>query len=347
MKDSQFAGLTSVEVLTLGREKAQSIKTEIRKVVKGVEMDPLIDILVVARFVTKGHVIARAAVGVGKTITLRAYAKATRGEFSRVQCRADMLPSEITGYEMPNLKTGEIEVRDGPLFRKNVVLVDEINRATPVAQAPFLEAMEEQSLTVGKTTFKLEPDFQVLATRNPQEHEGTFDLPEAQLDRFFAQPLVEDPSEDTIMQILGDPDISEVDELLMRIDPIITPEQILIIRKAIKTIHVDQRLDRYIARLRAATWKHPLIAWGASPRGAICLKQAAKVAAFLAGPREDEEFGQGFFVTPDDVQRYAVDILAHRIFKKPERRIDSQAISTREIVQELITEGSPNEVKFD
>ena len=323
------------DILTQGRIITSAMETEVKKVVYGPELHALTDILILAVF-ADSHLVVRAPVGLAKTLACTALAQTIGGVFTKRQFRPDMLPSELSGFEIFNQQTQEFEVRHGPLFGANVFLADEINRGTPKAQAALLEAMEERHLTVGKYVYPLEQVFLVLATRNPMEHEGTYNLPEAQLDRFLAQPVIRTINEDTGMQVLSDPDFwRSASARLQRVERVTTPEEIVAVREAIFTkIHVEERLDRYIWHLVEATWKHNLVAYGSSPRGAINLKKAAMVAAFRAG-RE--------FASPEDVGRYAIDILAHRIFLKPEVRFDPQvAKSPASVVREVL-----DVVKYD
>ncbi len=333
--ESRFSNLNRQEILAFGRTVAGAIETEVKKVVYGPELHALTEILILAVF-ADGHVVVRAPVGLAKTLACTALAQTIAGVFNKRQFRPDMLPSELSGFDIYNQQTQAFEVRHGPFFGTNIFLADEVNRGTPKTQAALLEAMEERHLTVGNKVYKLEPVFLVLATRNPMEHEGTYQLPEAQLDRFLAQPIIHDISEDTGLQVLSDPDFWRgATDRLQRVKPVTNPEEIIAIREAIFTsIHVEPRLDRYIWRLREATWKHDLVAYGSSPRGAINLKKAAMVAAFRAG-RE--------YATPEDVARYAVDVLAHRIFLKPEVRYDPQlAKSPAEVVQEVLDAVKPD-----
>ncbi len=323
------------KTLELGRTVAAAIETEIKKVVYGPELHALTDILILAVF-ADSHIVVRAPVGLAKTLACTALAQTIGGTFNKRQFRPDMLPSELSGFEIYNQQTLQFEVRHGPLFGANVFLADEINRGTPKAQAALLEAMEERHLTVGNKVYRLEPVFLVLATRNPMEHEGTYQLPEAQLDRFLAQPIINDITEETGLEVLSDTDFwRSASDRLQRVKPVTNPEEVVAIREAIFAgIHVEPRLDRYIWRLRDATWKHDLVAYGASPRGAINLKKAAMVAAFRAG-RE--------YAAPEDVAHYAVDILAHRIFLKPEVRYDPQlAKSPAKVIREVLDAVKPD-----
>ncbi|MBI1871863.1 AAA family ATPase [Candidatus Collierbacteria bacterium] len=334
MEKERFSELSGPEVLEMGRRVDQAIQTEIFKVVYGPELQALTDILILAIF-TDSHVVVRAPVGLAKTLACSAMAQTIGGTFNKRQFRPDMLPSELSGFEIFNQQTQAFEVRHGPLFGANVFLADEINRGTPKAQAALLEAMEERHLTVGNNVYQLEPVFLVLATRNPMEHEGTYQLPEAQLDRFLAQPIIRDITEETGLSVLSDPDFwRSASKRLQRVNQVTTPEEIVAIREAIFTnIHIEPRLDSYIWRLRDATWKHELVAYGSSPRGAINLKKAAMAAAFRAGRS---------YAIPEDIQRYAVDILAHRIFLKPEVRYDENAKSPAGVIREVLNAVKPD-----
>lgn len=305
---------TDDQILVEGLKLLNDVQSEIARFVFGDEIRKLVEFLLMAGL-ANGHVLIRAHLGIGKTKTCRALARAIAGVAKRSQFRPDMLPSEISGYKVWNPKTETWEIRHGPLFGTNIYLADEINRAGPKTQSALLEAMEERVLSIEGEGYPLEPLFLVLATRNPIEHEGTYELPEAQLDRFFGQPGIDYPSEETQLQVLKGDDKeawAEDRELLNRITPKMTPEDILILRKAIvKDIYVDEEIMRYAIRLGLATWDHKAIEVGASTRGAKNLVRAAKIAAFL----EEEEF-----VTPEHIRRYAVEILAHRIFMKPSER---------------------------
>jgi len=309
----------------------RGIEAEVAKVVFGDEMKILVDFLILS-ILADGHVVVRAPVGLGKTLACTAIAQAIGGNFRKRQFRPDMLPSELSGFEIYNQKTHEFEVRHGPLYGTNIFLADEINRGTPKAQAALLEAMEERHLTIGAKVYPLPSVFVVLATRNPIEHEGTYQLPEAQMDRFFGQPVIKDISVRTGLAIIEDPDFWRSSrERLARIQAVTDPNEIVAIREAIfANVRVEPRLDRYIWELRDATWKHEMVAYGASPRGAINLKKAAIVTAF----REGRDYA-----IPDDVSRYAVDILAHRIFMKPEYRHDAMRdVSPADIVREVLAD---------
>lgn len=339
------------EVLKRGRQVDLAIKAEVAKVVFGSENDLLVDVLITALF-ADGHVLVEAPVGLGKTLTCRALAKTIGCRFSRIQFLPDTLPSEVSGYRHFNQETRKNEVHHGPLYHPeypiNIVLADEINRATPKTQAALLEAMGESQITIEGETYLLADPFIVLATQNPIEHDGTYPLPEAELDRFLARAVVNGTSRDTMATVLADKDYwRHIRSRLERIQPVTTPEEIVAIREAIFThVYVEERLDHYICNLTEATGRHPLVAFGSSPRGAINLKKVAQVAAFRAGVREQVlpsgQIIRGYFVTPEDVQGYAIPVLAHRIFMRPEARFSQHPTSPAQIVQEVLDAVKPD-----
>lgn len=314
--ESQLLGLsTDEEILTKGRELFDAVLLEIEKVLFGPEIRELATHLQIAA-IAGGHALAEAHIGTGKSTLCRALARAVGGNARWRQFRADMLPSEISGYEVYNPKTQLWEVRHGPLVGTNFFLADEINRATPKAQAPLLEAMQERFVSIGREIYHLEPLFVVLATLNPIEHEGTFPLPEAQLDRFLGRAGIGYLTEIAELQML-DSDRREEwagdEERLGKIKAVMAPEDLLIFGKTIaRTIYVGEPIWRYVIALRKATWGHEAIATGASPRGSKFLTRVAQITAAL---RDSD------FVTPEDVQDNAEWILAHRIFMKPAERI--------------------------
>jgi len=328
--------MSSKEILDRGHEIASAVENEIAKVVFGGEIKPLVDVLITALFAGE-HVLTRAPIGLAKTLTCSALARAIGGVFRKLQFLPDMLPSDVVGFDMYNPKTQAFEVQHGPLFGANVLLADEINRTTPKAQAALLGPMESRYLTIRSRSYPMEPLFMVLGTRNPMEYEGVYDLPEAQLDRFFAQPVIKEMSEATGLLMLGDKDYSRpAEDRLAKIQVVTSPEEVMAVHETIfATIHVSERLDRYIWGLVAETWKHDLVRYGSSPRGARFLKMAATVSAFRAG-RE--------FAEPEDVRRYAVDVLAHRIFLKDELRIskEEQDRSPADVIREVLDDVKPD-----
>jgi len=325
------------EALEAGRIISQAIQTEIRKVIRGSEHQHLIDVLIMALF-ADGHVLAEAPVGTAKTLTCSALARAIRCVFRKQQIRPDMLPSDLAGWMFYNQKTQEFEVQHGPFHGANLVLIDEVNRGTPKTMAALLEIMEERCVTIRGVTYPLEPLLMVLATQNPIEHEGTYDLPEAQLDRFLARHTFHNLSRETLIEILSDPDYHRSPGyLLQRIQPVTTPDEIIAVREAIlANTYIEPRLIEYIAELCHATWEHNLVAYGVSPRGAKLLEKTAAIAAFMAGPRLTSDGTLGYYVTPEDVQEYAFDVLPHRIFMKPEARYDRDPMSPEDVVKKIL-----------
>jgi len=269
----------------------------------------------------RGHVLIEDVPGVGKTVLAKAIARSLGCSYSRIQCTPDILPSDITGVSMYNQKSGEFEYRPGPIVAQ-VVLADEINRATPKTQAALLEAMEERQITVDGRTSPLPRPFLVLATQNPIEYEGTFPLPEAELDRFLLRLHLGYPSPEAEIEIL---DAQRASHPLERISQVATAEEVLAAQDAVQGVYIDDLIKRYIVDLVGATRAHPDIYLGASPRGSLALYRTAQAHAALAG-RD--------FVLPDDVKAMARDALAHRIIVNPSARIRS--ILAEDLVHEVL-----------
>jgi MoxR-like ATPase len=254
----------------------------------------------VIAFLGGGHLLLEDVPGVGKTTLVRALAKILGASFKRIQCTPDLLPTDITGVSVFNQKTGEFEFRPGPIMA-NIVLADEINRASPKTQAALLEAMEERQVTVDGVTYRLPEPFFVLATQNPVEQEGTFALPEAQLDRFFVKIRLGYPDENDEVEML---DRLQERVPLEDVKPALVPEELLRLQAEVRTVFLDDSLKRYIVRLTAATRRHPDVALGASPRASFALMRAAQAMAFARGRT---------YVVPDDVKAMAVPTIAHRL----------------------------------
>jgi len=276
-----------------------------------------------------GHILLEGVPGLAKTLLVKTMAQAIQAEFSRIQFTPDLLPADLVGTQMYNMKTGEFTVHRGPLFA-NFILADEINRAPAKVQSALLEAMQERQITIGNTTYNMDDLFLVLATQNPIEQEGTYPLPEAQVDRFMLKVVVGYPRPDEerliIERMTGNP--------LPPITPVVGPEQILNARETVRRIYIDDKIKNYVLDLVLTTRNpgnnglsdlRPLIAYGASPRAGINLILAARAHAFIKG--------RGF-VTPDDVKEVALDVLRHRIIVSYEAEADG--VSSSDIVQRIL-----------
>ncbi len=279
--------------------------------------------LSVVALLAQGHVLLEDVPGVGKTMMVRSLAKSIGASFKRIQFTPDLLPSDVLGVSIYNPKTLEFEFRPGPLMG-NIVLADEINRTSPKTQAALLEGMEEAAVTVDGETIEIPKPFFVMATQNPIEYEGTYPLPEAQLDRFLLKLK------------MGYPDILDEIEVLRRaeskkpidtLEAAVSLEELLLLQQAVKDIHVDDLVKQYIVTLAQATRQHPYVYLGASPRGSIALMKAAQAYTLLKGRT---------FVTPDDIQYLAPFVFSHRLILKPEARYDQ--VTPEEIVGRIVME---------
>jgi MoxR-like ATPase len=277
--------------------------------------------LVLITLLCEGHVLIEDAPGTGKTMLARAVAISTGLEFKRLQCTPDLLPNDVTGVSIFNQKTREFEFRPGPIF-SNILLIDEINRATPRTQSALLEAMGEAQVTVDGVTYTLARPFLLLATQNPIEFEGTFPLPEAQMDRFLFRINLGYPdltSEDAMMQMqqLAHP----INSLRQAVDGSRLPE----LQQKVRQVHVVESIRRYILNLVHSTRNHPSLSLGASPRGSLALFRTAQARAALQG-RD--------YVIPDDIKAVAVACLAHRMMINPENALSGE--TTEDVIRELL-----------
>jgi MoxR-like ATPase len=297
----------------------QAILDNVEKVVVGKRAELELTIVALAG---QGHVLIEDVPGVGKTMMAKSLAKSVGCSFKRIQFTPDLLPSDVTGVSIYNQQSGEFEFRAGPVVAQ-VVLADEINRATPKTQAALLEAMEEQQVTVDGVTRDLPRPFIVLATQNPIEYEGTFPLPESQLDRFMLRVRLGYPKRDEEMLILDRQQKAHPIDVL---EEVASEADLLEIQSAVREIFVDDLIRRYIVELVNATRNHPDVYVGASPRAALALLRAAQGLALLRG-RE--------FVTPDDVKALTVPVLSHRVIVLPSARVKD--ISGVSVVDEITT----------
>lgn len=278
--------------------------------------------LAILGLLCRGHILIEDIPGVGKTMMARALAKAIGCKFSRIQFTPDMLPSDITGVSIYNQRSNEFEFRPGPIMAQ-VVLADEINRATPKTQSALLEAMEEKQVTVEGVTYKMDNPFIILATQNPIEYEGTFPLPEAQLDRFMIRIQMGYPSPAEEITILS---AQQFQHPIANLQQIISVEELIRAQSAINHVYVADEIKQYIINLVTATRAHSDVYLGSSPRGSLALFRATQARAAMAG-RD--------YVIPDDVKALADVTLAHRIIVGPSARIKD--ISSRTIVQDVLT----------
>jgi MoxR-like ATPase len=278
-------------------------------------------ILALVAYLSEGHILLEDVPGVAKTMLARAMASSVGAAFKRVQCTPDLLPTDITGASIFNPKTTEFVFRPGPLFAQ-IFLADEINRATPRTQAALLEAMAERKVSVDGTTYTLKPPFLVIATQNPVDHEGTFPLPEAQLDRFL------------VRLSLGYPSAEEEAAMLSRLQhrhpiddlqAVVSAEEIIQCQQAVKAVRVDDKVNRYIVELVRQSRQHPDILLGGSPRASLALYRSAQALAAIRGQS---------FITPDDVKRLMPAVLGHRLILKPESRL--RKVTTGSVIDELL-----------
>ncbi|WP_166965011.1 AAA family ATPase [Yeosuana marina] len=297
------------------------IKQEIGKVIVG--QTDMVDMLI-ASLLAKGHSLIEGVPGVAKTITAKLIAKSLSVDFSRIQFTPDLMPSDILGTSIFNLKDSEFEFKKGPIF-SNMILIDEINRAPAKTQAALFEVMEEQQITIDGNKFKLEAPFMVLATQNPIEQEGTYRLPEAQLDRFLFKIDVDYPNLDEEIEILTKEHLLKDAIKTDAISPFLTAAQISNYQSLVSQILVEEHLLKYIAELIVATRNNQFLYLGASPRASIAILKASKAFAAMSG-RD--------FVTPEDIKRAAIPVLHHRVIVTPEREMEG--ITSKQVITQII-----------
>ncbi len=294
-----------------------SILSEASKIIVGKEH--VLRFIVIALY-AGGHVLLEGVPGVAKTLIAKTIARTFNMTYSRIQATPDLLPSDIIGTFVYDPKTGDFKPRKGPIFA-NIVLFDEINRASPRTQSALLEAMQERQVTIEGVTFKLPEPFMVIATQNPIEMEGTFPLPEAQIDRFLLKLLVKHPSHDEGKEILKR--IHSIERF--EVKPVASATDILAIRSMLPSVKVSEEVLEYIVNIVDETHRHPLVRLGGSPRAAIALYLCSKANALING-RD--------FVIPDDVKYVAHPVLRHRILLKPEAELEG--ITSDKIIDEVL-----------
>lgn len=306
--------------LTKLKEGVEKIRSQIGKVIVGQKQ--MVDLIITA-VLADGHILLEGVPGVAKTLVAKLVAKSMAVDFSRVQFTPDLMPSDVLGTSVFNMKTSEFDFKKGPIF-SNIVLIDEINRAPAKTQAALFEVMEERQVTIDGATYKMEPPYLVLATQNPVEQEGTYRLPEAQLDRFLFKIEI------------GYPSLADETEILLRaanrkgeqmdeITPVISAEDIAAYRSTLSDIIVDEKLLGYIAEIVNQTRSDQSIYLGASPRASLALLNGSRAFAAIQG-RD--------FVTPEDIQFLAGPVLKHRIILTPEKEMEG--VLAAEVVQQLV-----------
>jgi MoxR-like ATPase len=317
MSDLEFQSRIDFSELS---HSVQRIKDEIGRVVVG--QHQLIEQMIVA-ILANGHVLVEGVPGVAKTLSAKLLAKTIAVNFSRIQFTPDLMPSDVLGTSVFLTGSGKFEFKKGPVF-SNIVLIDEINRSPAKTQAALFEAMEERQVTNDGTTYKMEYPFLVMATQNPIEQEGTYRLPEAQLDRFLFKIIVDYPNIADEISILDRQNKGQL-SVDAGISPVLSAEKLMSLCRAVEKVLVEQHLLKYIAQIVSATRQSPWITLGASPRASLAILNASKALAAIRG-RD--------FVTPDDIKEMAVPVLRHRILLTPEKEMDGTSADT--IICQLI-----------
>ena len=300
------------------------LKTELSKVIIG--QQDFIELLIVS-LLSGGHVLIEGVPGVAKTITAKLFAKTLQTDFNRIQFTPDLMPSDVLGTSVLNMKTSDFEFKKGPIF-SNIVLIDEINRSPAKTQAALFEVMEERQVTIDGIQYTMDPPFMVLATQNPIEQEGTYALPEAQLDRFLFKIKVNYPSLTDEITILQTHHERKVSQPLDLVQAILTPTILAEHKEKISKIVIEEKILTYIAEIVTKTRNHPHLYLGGSPRASLAVMNASKAYAAMNG-RD--------FVTPDDMKKLLVPVLGHRIILTPEREMEGM---TAENVIEMIVQST-------
>ena len=302
-------------------QSLERIKSEIAKVIVGQES--MVEHLLAA-LLANGHVIIEGVPGVAKTVTAKLLAKTIDIGFSRIQFTPDLMPSDILGTSVFNVKTSEFEFKKGPIF-SNFILIDEINRSPAKTQAALFEVMEERQITMDGIRYEMEAPFMVVATQNPIEHEGTYRLPEAQLDRFLFKIEVKYPTLNQEIEIISNQHKTKSNDKTQAVNKVISGEQLKKYQDIVKNIVVEPHLIEYIAKITIATRENQFLYLGASPRASLALLNASKAFAAIRG-RD--------FVTPEDIKEASYAVLRHRIVVSPEREMEG--LSTDEVIRQIL-----------
>jgi MoxR-like ATPase len=318
MEEKTFENRVDLTALNISIVK---IREEIGKIIVGQER--MIDLLITA-ILADGHVLIEGVPGVAKTLTAKLLSKVISVNFSRIQFTPDLMPSDVLGTSIFNVKKSEFEFKAGPIF-SNIVLIDEINRAPAKTQAALFEVMEERQVTVDGTTYAMQHPYMVVATQNPIEHEGTYRLPEAQLDRFLFKIQVDYPNLEQEIAIIGGHHQRRGVNPMAEVNAVLTAEQIANYREAVQQLYVEDHLLKYIAQIIHETRNSPALFLGASPRASIALLNGSKAYAAVHG-RD--------FVTPEDIKFIALPVLRHRVMLTPDKEMEG--ITTDEVVNQTI-----------
>lgn len=301
--------------------KMEQVRQEVAKVIVG--QDGMVEMLIAA-ILADGHVLIEGVPGVAKTLTAKLLAKVIHADFTRIQFTPDLMPSDVLGTQVYNQKNSQFEFKSGPIF-SNIVLIDEINRAPAKTQAALFEVMEERQVTVDGVTYPMKAPYIVVATQNPIEHEGTYRLPEAQLDRFLFKIVVKYPNVEEEATIISRHNDWHGGHPINEIQAVLSKEDIAMFRALSKQVHVEVPLIQYIARLIQETRTNPMLFLGGSPRASVAILNASKAVATLSG-RD--------FVTPEDIKQVALPVLRHRIMLSPEKEMEG--VDTDEVVKQII-----------
>jgi len=306
MEDEIFEQRTDLSKL---KNAVEQIKATLAKIIVG--QQDSIDLLI-AGILADGHILIEGVPGVAKTLTAKLIAKSIDAKYSRIQFTPDLMPSDILGTSVFNPKTTDFEFKHGPIFG-NIILIDEINRAPAKTQSALFEVMEERQLTIDGQTYKMDEPFTVLATQNPVEHEGTYRLPEAQLDRFIFKVEVKYPSLDEEIAIITRQHGQKTTDQLNEIQPVLSAADIISLRQIVAGLHVEDKILVYVAKIIHESRNNKSLFLGGSPRASLAIVNAAKALAAIKG-RD--------FVTPDDIIQATVPVLRHRIMLTPDKEME-------------------------